>query len=736
MTSKAIVFLGALWFAGIACLPVWADDAESVEPHPRPETPNHAWPSGDLPQQVQTQNDLARVRLGYFGRILVDAYLASPDYQQNPDPEILDLIRGVQAGIALHGIDTQDEPPGDFGMKWDQIVALVGRVSEKPNLSPWAHYGLAYMHMIIGPFDRHQHHGGLAQALLDRERYPDLHPYVRTLVATANPENTPRGNEAERQAIRDRRFDALVELMSTPFEHPAERRIVLDMIWNQYVEDMPKEEQEALLLFAEIAPDVDPWILASLHGYHFMRRHRNSGLTNDDYRVRRQTAREAFMQAVELAPEHPEPYTELIRLATWGIRGPGETPRGWFELAQQAQFDWYPAYTNMLEALRPRYGGSYPEMLAFGRAALATGRFETRVPHIYLLAVRRVIQDSGDDHGLLWRDPQVWRDAETYFAGVEANHTDPVFLKNTRDLRMVLAYRAQRFDDAFRMMEALGGGRAKAWHWAGVHFPFWAHNEIRVRQGELGPVLAEAQKLREADRFEEAIRVLNAAKGVLPHEDRDAQFLRAVRDAYRASPDNPRPQPIDLLGPDASSFVYAFAYDKAGWDRDEEKHTWTAVSNFTVKSDRSRYLHTGRIFGPYVRVTGAVEVPDFEGDGLPNASVFLQLFRQNGRRKAHTVHFVRDPDKPENSFVEIAYLYHWHRRRFPVDVPEAFAFRVDMQRGRIRVWIDDREVADAQNVSGILSWSGPYATGIGFRAHEKGQTVRFSKWSVEPISRD
>lgn len=71
----------------------------------------------------------------------------------------------------------------------------------------------------------------------------------------------------------------------------------------------------------------------------------------------------------------------------------GETVQEWFGRTVQGKFDDFDVYSKMLWRLRPRWGGSINEMLAFGEACLDTGRFDTDVPLYYVVA----LNDAGTE---------------------------------------------------------------------------------------------------------------------------------------------------------------------------------------------------------------------------------------------------------------------------------------------------------------------------------------------------
>lgn len=104
------------------------------------------------------------------------------------------------------------------------------------------------------------------------------------------------------------------------------------------------------------------------------------------------SARELLGQAARLRPDRPEAATSMIAVAMGESVDPSEI-RAWFDRAVGAQFDYQPAYTSLLWAYRPRWGGSHERMLAFGKACAETRRYDTRVPSLLMTAAMNITEE-------------------------------------------------------------------------------------------------------------------------------------------------------------------------------------------------------------------------------------------------------------------------------------------------------------------------------------------------------
>lgn len=117
-------------------------------------------------------------------------------------------------------------------------------------------------------------------------------------------------------------------------------------------------------------------------------------------------AKTELTQAWKLRPDRPEAATEMITVTMGGGGNPGETERTWFDRAIAAQFDYTPAYSNVLWSYRPRWGGSHEQMFEFGKACLATARFDTEVPTFFFRACNDIDSEL-EDWRPFYRQPEI-----------------------------------------------------------------------------------------------------------------------------------------------------------------------------------------------------------------------------------------------------------------------------------------------------------------------------------------
>lgn len=89
-----------------------------------------------------------------------------------------------------------------------------------------------------------------------------------------------------------------------------------------------------------------------------------------------------FLAAWQSHPELPFAAERMIVVSQAGYDA--DRPDFWFVQSVNAEFDYYPAYETLLDALLPRWGGSHADMIQFGRNCLNTDRFKSTVPYFGL----------------------------------------------------------------------------------------------------------------------------------------------------------------------------------------------------------------------------------------------------------------------------------------------------------------------------------------------------------------
>jgi hypothetical protein len=127
-------------------------------------------------------------------------------------------------------------------------------------------------------------------------------------------------------------------------------------------------------------------------------------------------ARKNFTRAWELRPDLPLAPSRMIYVAM-GDSG-AEEMRVWFDRTIAAQVDYPKAWSDMRWGLRPRWHGSLEAMLALGKTAVDTGRFDTDVPRKFLDLVSDLESELKVPFGQhLYGRPDIWPECVRMYEG-------------------------------------------------------------------------------------------------------------------------------------------------------------------------------------------------------------------------------------------------------------------------------------------------------------------------------
>ncbi|HVX62142.1 MAG TPA: hypothetical protein VHC19_16105, partial [Pirellulales bacterium] len=166
-------------------------------------------------------------------------------------------------------------------------------------------------------------------------------------------------------------------------------------------------------------------------------------------------ARSFQLQAWQERPDLPESALDQIAV-TMGVDGvAGEDVRFWLDRAVEADFDLPEAYRAALWAYRPRWGGSYQEMLEFGRECLQTKRFDTEVPWQFHKAVCDVLSEVRDPREAC-RAIGVYDDYLALLAGSRTRAEDDDARRRFDTCQACIAWLSGRDDEARRLLKQLG----------------------------------------------------------------------------------------------------------------------------------------------------------------------------------------------------------------------------------------------------------------------------------------
>ena len=208
---------------------------------------------------------------------------------------------------------------------------------------------------------------------------------------------------------------------------------------------------------------IDSWISQVARGYYHYAvgwKYRGDGYAStvakenmNKFHKEIAEARKCLTQAHEIHPEFPEAAAKMVDVSM--VIAADHDERLWLERTIAAHFDYLYAYDDLLNALRPRWGGSHDEMLKFGIECLNTGRFDTRVPSRFLVSLFQIGSEMDN-----WRIPYQWPGIydliKQYFDGLLSEPNNKDYYDTNKSFYAVVAWAAGQHQDAHRMMQELG----------------------------------------------------------------------------------------------------------------------------------------------------------------------------------------------------------------------------------------------------------------------------------------
>lgn len=219
------------------------------------------------------------------------------------------------------------------------------------------------------------------------------------------------------------------------------------------------QASERIQLVADCRDQVNsPWLLHMLMGLHYDRiawDARGSGTAdtvdssqwNLFFEYQKKAALN-YRRAWQLRPGHPEAPTKMIGIAM-ASQDEELSPRDWFDRAIRSEIDHMPAYAAYLWALRPRWGGSTEEMMAFGRECAASKLYDTLTPAFLLDAMSAANDELPEDS---FKNKVVVNELLEALDGMSKQSADPArWLSYT----IAAAAKANRLPEAKRALDEL-----------------------------------------------------------------------------------------------------------------------------------------------------------------------------------------------------------------------------------------------------------------------------------------
>jgi hypothetical protein len=220
----------------------------------------------------------------------------------------------------------------------------------------------------------------------------------------------------------------------------------------------------------EKVDNADPWIVEMLNGsfqndlaWQIRGGGYASTVSKSDWKLFEEheaKAAEHFTQAYKLNPDSPESSFEMIAIAR--NLEDQDTELDWFSRCIAAEVDFLPAYNRLLVYRSSRWGGDQDSMMSFSEFCLASDRYETLVPYIYLQGLHTVCRLEEITWQEILRRPKVFERAEkmlTRLAKHPSRSAESGLTKTQARLLselLCLCLKIEEYEKASKLFEKLG----------------------------------------------------------------------------------------------------------------------------------------------------------------------------------------------------------------------------------------------------------------------------------------
>ncbi|OGV54399.1 MAG: hypothetical protein A2X49_15865 [Lentisphaerae bacterium GWF2_52_8] len=304
----------------------------------------------------------------------------------------------------------------------EEFKAIVEPYLKKNSVSPALDIWIAYAIWASGgkPGDAKRRLATALTAMAKAPHHSGMAFIAKSIVVKIADGENQEGSRASRRNL-------LATAVSRELR-PEDSELFLDLFMSsdEAYDNHASVEMEKLL---DLKKSADPWFVRCIKGKSHIilawdaRGNGWASTVKEDgwkgFKEHLKIAKENLSNAWLEHPERPWPAKMMMTVAMGSACDNGETVLLWLHRALQARPDYLDAYDSYLFARRPRWGGSHEEMMKLGEECLATARFDTLIPGVYLDALYSI---AAEEENFAWRKPfrgkNVEAKLETLFEGL------------------------------------------------------------------------------------------------------------------------------------------------------------------------------------------------------------------------------------------------------------------------------------------------------------------------------
>ncbi len=530
-------------------------------------------------------------------------------------------------------------------------------------------------------------------------------------------------DEQQEMRLKELYIHAAAETLFAPEEAPIARRLVI-----AYCVEEDADVLKQYCQYADQQDHPDPWAYQTMQGYYHRQqawKERGDGwaseVTDEGWRgfaERLAKARQHLVKAWSINPKLPEAPLAMIGVIMGGGEQYGETERLWFDRTVQAQFDYPPAYSAMLWAKRPRWGGSYEEMYRFALECLQTQRFDTDVP-LCLMECLRDIRNEMRGSYAFWRRPDVTAALDRMFEGVIAEPVRAADRDYLKTFHAATAWRVGHEAQARKILDELGERRSsKPWRWVNAAEEY-AVMQIYARTGPAGAMIRQADAELDRREWMAAMSIYQQVKASDVKDHHTRNYVKEQLQRIR--------------------WQLAYAAGKAvNLTPDEDLRSKDRLTGWRVFQGKWKVSEDGAIVGT-ADSEGLMALADFDPEnrwvvtGMINFMYGKPYKERSAGIITRFIHFGEYwgwTFYPEDDAV----VSHFDMRtnlRKRASVPEVVPFRVERWRGAVTVECDGKRIFENDH-------NGPdtddhHLMGLSGRDSREGDVVRFESLQIRQL---